>query len=99
MQLQRMCMERRADEFSFEGAWDKQFKEEKEKTTPKEQSDVKVQEEVKKHESPEFRGQRDVVEKRTEFKMSSNKKTTPPKVTEALGPNSSQPEENGTTES
>lgn len=99
MQLQRMCMERRADEFSFEGAWDKQFKEEKEKTTPKEQSDVKVQEEVKKHESPEFRGQRDVVEKRTEFKMSSNKKAAPPKVTEALGPNSSQPEENGTTES
>ena len=99
MRLQRMCMERRADEFSFEGAWDKQFKEEKEKTTPKEQSDVKVQEEVKKHESPEFRGQRDVVEKRTEFKMSSNKKAAPPKVTEALGPNSSQPEENGTTES
>ena len=45
-------MERRADEFSFEGAWDKQFKEEKEKTAPKEQSDVKVQEEVKKHDSP-----------------------------------------------
>ena len=93
MRLQRMCMERRADEFSFEGAWDKQFKEEKEKTTPK------VQEEVKKHESPEFRGQRDVVEKRTEFKMSSNKKTTLPNVAEVLGTNPSQPDENGTTES
>lgn len=93
IQLQRMCMERRADEFSFEGAWAKQFKEEKKKPI------VKEQEEVKKHETPEFRGQRDIVEKRVEFKMSSNKKTTPPKVTEVLGTNSSQPEENGTTES
>ena len=93
MQLQRMCMERRADEFSFEGAWAKQFKEEKEKPI------VKEQEEVKKHESPEFRGQRDVVEKRTEFKMSSNKKTTLPNVAEVLGTNPSQPDENGTTES
>lgn len=92
MRLQRMCMERRADEFSFEGAWDKQFKEEKEKPA------VKEQEEVKKHETPEFRGQRDIVEKRTEFKMSSNKKTTLPNVTEALGTNASKSEENGPTE-
>ena len=93
MRLQRMRMERRAAEFSFEGAWDKQFKEEKEKPVSKEQP------EVKKHETPEFRGQRDIVEKRTEFKMSSNKKTTLPNVTEVLGTNSPQPEENGTTES
>ena len=93
MRLQRMCMERRADEFSFEGAWAKQFKEEKEKPI------VKEQEEVKKHEAPEFRGQRDVVEKRTEFKMSSNKKTTLPNVAKVLGTNPSQPDENGTTES
>tara|TARA_B100000965_G_C19380464_1_gene664404 strand:- start:306 stop:566 length:261 start_codon:yes stop_codon:yes gene_type:complete len=86
-------MERRADEFSFEGAWAKQFKEEKENPI------VKEQEEVKKHEAPEFRGQRDIVEKRVEFKMSSNKKTAPSKVTEALDTNSAQPEENGTTES
>lgn len=93
MQLQRMCMERRADEFSFEGAWAKQFKEENEKPI------VKDQEEVKKHETPEFRGQRDIVEKRVEFKMSSNKKTAPPKVTEELSSKSSQPEDNDTTES
>jgi len=93
MQLQRMRMERRADEFSFEGAWAKQFKEEKEKPIVKEKEEVKI------HETPEFRGQRDIVEKRVEFKMSSNKKTTPPKVTEALGTNSPQPEENGTTKS
>ena len=88
-----MRMERRADEFSFEGAWAKQFKEEKEKPI------VKEQEEVKKHETPEFRGQRDIVEKRVEFKMSSNKKTTPPKVTEAADTNSLQPEDKDTTES
>ena len=72
MQLQRICMERRADEFSFEGAWAKQFKEEKEKPIVKEKEEVKI------HETPEFRGQRDIVEKRVEFKMSSNKKNNSP---------------------
>ena len=73
-------MERRSDEFSFEGAWAKQFDEEKKKTVVKEQT------EVKKHESPTFRGQRDIVENRTEFKMSSNKKTTPIKQSEKTPP-------------
>lgn len=63
--LQRGCMERRADDLSFEGAWAKQLKEEKKELSPKEQKEVNI------HEAPAFRGQRDIVEKRTEIKMGS----------------------------
>jgi len=58
-------MERQADDLSFEGAWAKQLKEEKKEQSPKEQEEVKI------HEAPAFRGQRDIVEKRTEIKMVS----------------------------
>ena len=37
-------MERRSDEFSFEGAWAKQFDEEKKKQVVKEQTEVKKHE-------------------------------------------------------
>ena len=63
--LQRGCMERQADDLSFEGAWAKQLKEEKKELATKEQKEVKT------HEAPAFRGQRDIVEKRTEIKMVS----------------------------
>ena len=56
-------MERRVDDLSFEGAWKNQIKEEKKDVTPKEEKEVKV------HDAPKFRGQRDVVEKRSEIKM------------------------------
>jgi hypothetical protein len=65
--LQRGCMERRNDELSFEGAWAKQLKEEKKEPPSKEQKEVKI------HEDPAFRGQRDIVEKRTEIKVTSKK--------------------------
>ncbi|MGY8745608.1 MAG: hypothetical protein ACKVG2_03555 [Candidatus Poseidoniales archaeon] len=58
-------MERRVDDLSFEGAWAKQLKEEKKELSPKEQKEVNI------HEDPAFRGQRDIVEKRTEIKMVS----------------------------
>ncbi len=61
-------MERRADELSFEGAWANQLKKEKKEQTTKEQK------EIKNHDGPAFRGQRDIVEKRTEIKMVSHKK-------------------------
>ena len=58
-------MERRVDDLSFEGAWDKQLKEEEKELATKDQKEVKI------HEAPAFRGQRDIVEKRTEIKMVS----------------------------
>ena len=60
-------MERRNDKLSFEGAWAKQLKEEKKELPSKEQKEVKI------HEDPAFRGQRDIVEKRTEIKVTSKK--------------------------
>ena len=60
-------MERRNDELSFEGAWAKQLKEEKKEQPSKEQKEVKI------HEAPAFRGQRDIIEKRTEIKVTSQK--------------------------
>ena len=53
-------MEKDADDLSFEGAWAKQVKEEKEEHSPKARTEVKI------HDGPKFRGQRDIVEKRTD---------------------------------
>ncbi len=66
--LQRGVMERRTDELSFGGAWAKQLKEEKKEPPTKEQKDIKT------HDGPAFRGQRDIVEKRAEIKMVSDLK-------------------------
>jgi len=64
-------MERRVDDLSFEGAWKNQVKEEQKEVTSPEKKEVKV------HEAPAFRGQRDVVEKRTEIRMPSKQQTAP----------------------
>ena len=64
-------MERRVDDLSFEGAWKNQIKEEQKEVTPTEKKEVKV------HEAPSFRGQRDVVEKRTEIIMKKKEETKP----------------------
>ena len=66
-------MERRVDDLSFEGAWKNQVKEEQ-----KEQASVE-QKEVKVHEAPAFRGQRDVVETRTEIRMATKQQPAPEK--------------------
>lgn len=66
-------MERRPDELSFEGAWAKQVIEEKDEAKQTEEKEVKV------HEMPKFRGQRDVVEKRSEIKMASKQEPVPEK--------------------
>ena len=66
-------MQRRVDDTSFEGAWDNQFKEEQEKTSTAKKEEIKV------HEAPVFRGQRDVVEKRTEIRMQKKKEPVPEK--------------------
>ena len=58
-------MERRVDDLSFEGAWKNPVKEEQKEQTPAEQKEVKV------HEAPAFRGQRDVVETRSEIRMAT----------------------------
>ena len=49
-------MQRRKDDLTFEGAWKNQVKEEAKEVAPAEKKEVKV------HEAPAFRGQRDVVE-------------------------------------
>ena len=59
-------MERRVDDLSFEGAWKNQVKEEQKEQAPAEQKEVKV------HEAPAFRGQRDVVETRKKFEWPQN---------------------------
>ena len=61
-------MERRPDELSFEGAWSKQVAEEKDAPKQKEAKEVKV------HEGPAFRGQRDIVEQRSEIRMATKQK-------------------------
>ncbi len=66
-------MERRVDDLSFEGAWKKQYKEEQKETAPAEKKEVKV------HEAPAFRGQRDVVEKRSEIRMAPKQQNAPAK--------------------
>ncbi len=64
-------MERRVDDLSFEGAWKNQIKEEQKEVTPTEKKEVKV------HDAPKFRGQRDVVEKRSEIKMAKKEQPEP----------------------
>ena len=64
-------MERRVDDLSFEGAWKNQIKEEQKEVTLAEKKEVKV------HETPPFRGQRDVVEKRTEIIMKNKEESKP----------------------
>ena len=71
--LQRGAMEKDADDLSFEGAWAKQVKEEKEEHSPKARTEVKI------HDGPKFRGQRDIVEKRTEIKMTTKQQPAPEK--------------------
>jgi hypothetical protein len=66
-------MERRVDDLSFEGAWKNQIKEEQKEVTPTEKKEVKV------HDVPKFRGQRDVVEKRSEIKMAKKEQPEPEK--------------------
>ena len=66
-------MQRRVDDMSFEGAWNNQFKEEQEKKATEEKKEVKA------HEAPVFRGQRDIVEKRTEITMKKKQEPVPEK--------------------
>ncbi len=66
-------MQRRVDDMSFEGAWNNQFKEEQEKKVTEQKKEVKV------HEAPVFRGQRDIVEKRTEIRMKKKQEPVPEK--------------------
>ena len=70
----RYCMKRREDELSFEGAWNKQLKEEEEIKQKEEEHEP--QKEVKVHEEHSFRGQRDVVENRTEFRVTNKQEET-----------------------
>ena len=62
-------MKRKPDELSFEGAWDKQFDEEKKDTDSKSKD-----KEVKVYKEPSFRGQRNIVENRNQIKMPNRKK-------------------------
>ena len=62
-------MKRRPDELSFEGAWNKQYVEEKESTDSKSEK-----QEVQVYEEPSFRGQRNIVENRNQLKMPNRKK-------------------------
>ena len=66
-------MARRVEDMSFEGAWDNQFKDEKKQKVPEEKKEVKV------HEKPSFRGQRDVEENRSEIKMATKQAPAPEK--------------------
>lgn len=66
-------MQRRVDELSFEGAWAKQLKDEEKEVVPTEEKEVKV------HEAPKFRGQRDTVENRTEIRMTTKQQPAPEK--------------------
>ena len=66
-------MERRADDLSFEGAWANQLKDEKEQKPPTEKKEVKV------HEKPSFRGQRDIVDNRSEIKVATKQTPKPEK--------------------
>ena len=66
-------MEKRADDSSFENAWDNQFNEEKKEKTPAEKKEIKI------HDKPSFRGQRDVEDHRSEIKMATKQVTAPEK--------------------
>ncbi len=66
-------MQRRKDDLTFEGAWKNQIQEEQKETTPAEKKEVKV------HEAPAFRGQRDVVEKRAQIRMPTKQQPAPEK--------------------
>jgi len=66
-------MQRRKDDLTFEGAWKNQVKEEAKEVAPAEKKEVKV------HEAPVFRGQRDVVENRTHIRMPTKQQSTPEK--------------------
>ena len=66
-------MERRADDSSFENAWDNQFNEEKKEKAPVEKKEVKI------HSKTSFRGQRDVEDNRSEIKMATKQAPTPEK--------------------
>jgi len=66
-------MQRRKDDLTFEGAWKNQVKEEAKEVAPAEKKEVKV------HEAPVFRGQRDVVENRTQIRMPTKQQSTPEK--------------------
>ena len=62
-------MKRKPDDMSFEGAWQKQYDEEK--VADKPESEKK---EIKVHHEPAFRGQRDIVDTRSKIKMPSKQK-------------------------
>ena len=66
-------MERRVDDLSFEGAWKNQVKEEQKEVAPAEKKEVKV------HDAPAFRGQRDVVENRAQIRMPTKQQPAPEK--------------------
>ena len=70
-------MKRKLDEMSFEGAWEKQYDEEK--ATENSKSEEK---EIKVYHEPAFRGQRDIVDKRSQIKMPSKQKENPVKEKE-----------------
>ena len=63
-------MQRRKDDLTFEGAWRNQVKEEAKEVVPAEKKEVKV------HEAPAFRGQRDVVENRAQIRMKAYQTAT-----------------------
>ena len=59
-------MKRRTDDISFENAWEKQYADETKDAPP---VDTKKVDDIKVHHPPAFRGQRDTVENRPQFKM------------------------------
>ena len=66
-------MQRRKDDLTFEGAWKNQVQDEAKQVAPAEKKEVKV------HEAPAFRGQRDVVENRAQIRMPTKQQPTPEK--------------------
>ena len=59
-------MKRRTDDISFEIAWEKQYADESKDASLE---DAKEVDDIKVHHPPAFRGQRDTVENRLQFKM------------------------------
>tara|TARA_B100001113_G_scaffold141255_1_gene115680 strand:+ start:1053 stop:1316 length:264 start_codon:yes stop_codon:yes gene_type:complete len=66
-------MQRRKDDLTFEGAWKNQVQEEAKEVAPAEKKEVKV------HDAPAFRGQRDVVENRAEIRLPKKQQPVPEK--------------------
>ena len=66
-------MERRAEDLSFEGAWNNQYKDEKKEKVPEDKKEVKI------HDKPSFRGQRDIEDNRSEIKMATKQVPAPEK--------------------